>query len=171
MKKEKGVIWVSTILYILISLAVLSLVLVSVQPIIDKNRDKAICLQSEQLLKAIDAKILETSGVQGNKLSLELTISRGNLIINSSNDRIIWELQDSAYQYSEQGKDISVGDKLRALTTKNQGKWDVRIYLDYNNKYDITYAGQETNKILTESEYNLFFQLVNSSSRQIDITS
>ncbi len=170
---KRGVVWVSTILYILISLAVLSLVLVSVQPLIDKNQDKALCSQSEQILRDIDSRIKEVSSVEGNKLSLSVKISRGDLIINSSARTITWELKDSAYQYSEENKVIDLRDNLKAVTTKNkENKWDVKIFLDYQGKYDLSYNSQTVTKILSEGEYTMFFEYaqIKDSTKRIDIT-
>ncbi len=172
LRQKRGVVWVSTILYILISLAVLSLVLVSVQPIIDKNRDKALCSQSEQMLRDIDSRIRDVGSVEGNKLSLDAKISRGNLIINSSSNSITWELTDSAYQYSEENTPINISANIKAITRRSrENKWDVKIYLDYQGKYNVTYNNGETSRVLSESDYVLFFEYAGNSDslKQIDV--
>ncbi len=170
-KGKRGVVWVSTILYILISLAVLTLVYASVQPIIEKSSDKALCSQSEQILRDIDSRIKEVSSVEGNKLSLDAKISRGNLIINSSADLITWQLKDSAYQYSEEGKLIDVSGSIKAVTLKSkENKWDVKIYLDYQDKYNVTYNKGKNSRVLSESDYVLFFEYANATTKQVDVT-
>lgn len=168
---KKGAIWVSVVLYIMISFAVLSLVLVSVQPIIDKNRDKAICEQTEIILKNIDSRLSEVSETQGTRLSSNVRISRGSLIINSLDNRIVWNLKDSAYQFSEDGKEIIQG-KIHILTKKNNNKWNVTMYLDYQDVYDIKFNSQEIARILTESgqDYTLGFENIDSQNRIIDVS-
>ena len=173
MRNKKGVIWVSTVLYILISLAILSIVLVSVQPIINKNRDKAVLYQSESMLREIDSTIMKASDREGTILTSNVKISRGNLIINSSSDRIIFLLKDSSYQYSEENKTIKTG-KIYSETRKVNGKWQVLMYLDYKqgnteNWYDLTYAGSGSVKTLSEADYVLSFENVNMTSRHIDV--
>ncbi len=173
MKNKKGVIWVSTVLYILISLAVLSIVLVSVQPIINRSKDKALLSQSESMLNEIDSTIMKVSDNEGTVLNLDVKISRGKLTINPSSNRIIFELNDSSYQYSEDKKDILKG-KVYSSAIKANGKWHVLIYLDYkmNNAliYNLTYAGSDmNNKILSEGDYVLSFENVNASAKLIDI--
>lgn len=172
--EKKGVVWVSTVLYILISLAVLSLVLVSVQPIIDKNKDKAVIEQTVNMMKEIDSTVDRVSVSQDTNLGFRLKISRGHLMIDSFNNTLAWDLQDSAYLYSEEGKEINLtsNGRMHALSRKNNGKWAVKIWLDYQGKYNITYAGKEEAKVLSESEYDLFIKNVNVSSPliQIDFT-
>jgi hypothetical protein len=168
---KKGVVWVSTVLYILISLTVLSLVLVSVQPIIDKNRDKTICSQSEQVLRNIDDTMGKVSENQGNRFSSDVKISRGNLIINSSSNRIEWQLKDSAYQYSEENQEITQG-KIHIITKKNGNKWQVSMYLDYQDVYDLSFNNQEISRVLTESsqDYSLSFENIDAQNKKIDIS-
>ena len=168
MLSKKGVVWVSTVLYILISLAVLSIVLVSVQPMINKSRDKAVLLQSENMLKEIDSTIMEVSDNEGTILNSDVKISRGNLIINSSGDKVMFELKDSGYQYGEENKLVKIG-KIYSLTTKISGKWQVLMYIDYSGTYNLTYAGSESSKTLNEGEYILAFENRNVSARQINL--
>jgi hypothetical protein len=167
MGNKKAVVWVSTVLYILISLAILSVVLVSVQPIINKNRDKAVLYQSETMLNEIDSTIIKVSDNEGTILNLDVKISQGNLIINSTNNVIAFELKDSGYQYGEENKTIKTG-KIYSLTRKINGKWGVLMYLNYSN-YNITYTSLESNKILSEGNYVLAFENKNSISKQIDV--
>jgi type II secretory pathway pseudopilin PulG len=168
MNSKKGVIWVSAVLYILISLAVLSLVLVSVQPIINKNQDKAVLYQSESILREIDSTIQDVSDNEGTILNLDIKISRGNLIINSSNNRIGFELKDSSYQYSEEDKYITTG-KITSYSKKINGKWYVLMYLDYQGKYNLTYSGLKNNRVFSEGDYVLALENMNAATNSVDI--
>lgn len=168
--QKKGDVWVSSVLYILISLAVLSLVLVSVQPIINKNRDKTAVLQSQEILKEIDSTIQDVTNAQGTTLNIDVKLSRGYLTINSSLDEVSWQLQDSAYQYSQENRTINITNdgKLKAITTKQGKNWNTKLWLEYN-KYNITYSGQETTRVLTEGEYQVTIRNANNTMpTQID---
>ncbi|MCX6741932.1 MAG: hypothetical protein NTX24_02020 [Candidatus Pacearchaeota archaeon] len=169
--EKKGVVWVSTVLYILISLAILSLVLVSVQPVIDKNKDRTVIFQTIDMLKEIDSTIEQVSVSQDTNLGLKLKISRGNLMIDSQDNLISWELRDSAYQYSEENRTVNVTSDARmtAFSKKIGNKWATKIFLNYTNRYDLTYAGKEETKVLSESEYDLFIKNVNTSTSPIEI--
>ncbi|MEM1536074.1 MAG: hypothetical protein QXQ82_02735 [Candidatus Pacearchaeota archaeon] len=153
---KHAVVWVSTVLYTLITLALISFVLVAVKPVIDKNRDKAIIEQSVEMLDRIDETIEQTSFVPGTVMKVEFLIKRGMLIINASNDSISWELEDSSYAYSEPGQKIVRGKKAILTKQNPAGKWFVSITLNYN--YNITYNNQETSKVFIPSEipYSIF---------------
>ena len=171
---KKGSEWVSTVLYILISLAILSLVLVSVQPVINRSKDQAVTIQTVNMLKEIDLTIDQVSISQDTTLSAKVEISRGNLMIDSPDDIISWELPDLAYQYSEENRTINITSdgRMTALTKKAGSNWDVKIMLNYNGTYNLTYAGGEEQKVLSASEYDLFIRNANVSSSpvQIDFT-
>jgi hypothetical protein len=169
--EKKGVVWVSTVLYILISLAILSLVLVSVQPVIDKNKDRTVIFQTIDMLKEIDSTIEQVSISQDTNLGLKLKISRGNLMIDSRSNALSWELGDSAYQYSEENRTVNVTSdgRMTAVSKKIGNKWGIKIVLNYTNRYDLTYAGKEEVKVLSESEYDLFIKNADTSTSPIKI--
>lgn len=154
---NRAVIWVSTVLYTLITLALISLVIVAIKPTIDKNRDKVIIEQSLEMLDKIDEAIDQASFVQGTVAKIEVVIKKGMLVINSSDDSILWKLEDSAYMYSEPGQSIKKGKKT-ILTNPNGDKWSVTITLKYN--YNITYNNKEISKLFLPSEtsYSLFIK-------------
>ncbi|MEM4152795.1 MAG: hypothetical protein QXK80_01610 [Candidatus Pacearchaeota archaeon] len=129
---EKGAIWVSTVLYILISLAIIGMVIAAVTPRINSARDKATIEQSIIMLNELDSTIQKASQVQGTKLKQEFKMSRGFLIIDSINEKITWQLNNSAYQYSEEGVLINVGN-IEAKTIKAANGWNVALTLNYGN--------------------------------------
>jgi len=132
---RKGAIWVSTVLYILISLAIIALVLVSVQPVINKNTDKAIIEQSKQVLDSLDETIDKVSNLgEGTQFEVEITIKKGQLIIDSEENFVSWLLEDSSYMYSEPNQEIVLeGGKKTIQTLKNNDKWKVIFTYKYPN--------------------------------------
>lgn len=130
--KTLGAVWVSTVLYILISLAIIGMVIAAVTPRINSARDKAAIEQSIIMLNEFDSTIQKVTEVQGTKLKQEFKMSRGFLVINSSTEMITWQLNNSAYQYSEEGATIKIGN-IEAKTTKAAGSgWNVALTLNYS---------------------------------------
>jgi len=166
---KKGVVWVSTVLYILISLAIIGLVIAAVTPRINSAKDKATVEQTIVMLQDIDSTINRASQVQGTKLENDFKMSRGMLTIDPKKDTITWELNNSAYQYSEPGVKIKIG-KIDALTTKALAGWNVMLMLNYSN-LNITFNNQKTTtKILQPAEVPYKLWIENKGNNQIDIT-
>ncbi len=171
MKRKEGVIWVSTVLYIMISLAIISIVLVAVKPRIDSAQDKATIEQTIILLNEIDSTITRADITQGTVLKQEFKMSRGLLTIDSKEDLIEWQFS-SSYQYSETGMPIKIG-KIKVLTQK-AAPWNVTLTLNYANM-NLTYLGEDENYILQPAEipYKLFMEnkgpTVAEDKNQIDI--
>jgi type II secretory pathway pseudopilin PulG len=174
---KTGTVWVSTVLYVLISLVILSIVFISVQPVIERSKDKVASTESLNMLKDIDSMISEVSANPGNVRILDLKISRGTLIISSSADYILWELPDSYYQYGQENKIINLTEDgvISTISQKSGNRWDVKIKLDYtiSGRYNLTYNGLEETKSITPAEYQLSITNVNASAGapvQIDLS-
>jgi len=129
--KKQGMVWVSTVLYILISLAILGIVIAAVQPRIKSTRDKATIDQTINILNELDQKIIEVdNSAEGNIRSLNLQIKRGILTIDSNENKIEWSLEDASYKYSEPETPIKIG-RITALTKEKQGKFNITLTLNY----------------------------------------
>ncbi len=158
-KNKKGQVWVETVIYTMIAFALIAAVLAFVKPEIDKLQDKAIIEQSITLMKSFDSTIKEIiQGGEGNKRILETTIKEGSLTIDSSNDKIIFEME-SDYVYSEIGADINEGNLV--IRTEEIGARNIvtisRVYEDYN----ITFNLQEQSKTLTKAGTSYKVSLTN----------
>lgn len=156
---KKGTIWISTVLYVLISIAIITIVLTSVKPKIDASRDKITIEQSISLMNELDNAITTADNVVGTRLNREVKVERGSLTIDSSNDIVLWRLEDSAYKYSEPGVQIRNGE-LKITTAKAGNKWDVTIMIDYRGEINITADSKETSKTFQPAKinYNLFIE-------------
>jgi len=158
MNKIKGVIWVSTVLYILISLAIIAILITAIKPTIDSSRDKAIVEQTIVLLNNVDSAIINANTVAGTRLNREFKIERGILIFDSVHNSIIWELEDSSYKYSEPNVAVNVGN-IKALTKKVSSKYGISLTLSYDD-INLTYGGKEQEKTFQPAKipYNLFIE-------------
>ncbi|MEM4702969.1 MAG: hypothetical protein QXP53_00565 [Candidatus Pacearchaeota archaeon] len=171
---KKAVVWVSTVLYTLITLALISLVLVAVKPVIDKNRDKVIIEQSTEMLDQIEETFNKASITEGTRLSLRIMIKKGSLLLNSTNDIITWQLQDSSYMYSEPNTVLVKEGGRRIILTEqsktNPDKWLVSLTFNCSAAgYNITYSGKEQNKTFLPAESSYLFFIENKGNNTLDI--
>jgi hypothetical protein len=125
-------------------------------------------------LNKFDEIMLRTRQATGTRLSYELTLSRGELQLNTVDGSIIWIIRDSAYRYSQEGVPITLGN-VNILTEKKGQLWQVTLTRDYNNSnIDLTFSGEKMNKILTTSTmpYKIFLenQGLVQNKQHIDIT-
>ena len=155
-KNHKGQVWVETVMYTLIALVMIGLVLTFARPKIQELQDKALIDQSVNMLKQIELTILDMGGYAGNQRVFELGIKKGELKIDSINDKIIFEIE-SMNTYSEPGKVINDGNLF--IYTQTKGDMNiVNLTRDYSSSYNIRFNGGEELEILTTSSvsYRLF---------------
>ena len=151
--KKQAFVWVSTVLYILISLAILGIVLAAVQPRINAARDKAAIEQTINMLNEFDQKIIEVdNSAVGNVRSLSLQLKKGFLTIDSDN-KIIWRLTDSSCKYSEPGIDVNIS-RIKARTEEVAGGFEVTLIL----VYDFNLSSKITQLQPAEIPYNIFIK-------------
>ncbi|MBS3091264.1 hypothetical protein J4217_02335 [Candidatus Pacearchaeota archaeon] len=138
-------VWVETVLYTLIALALIGLVLAFMMPKINQTKDKLVVEQSISMLSELDGKINEVSNTYGNRRTFDFTIKRGELYINSTSDKIILIISDLAKVYSEPGTSISNGP-VKILSEQSQKNNIMYMTLNYENLYNITFNGLDSNK-------------------------
>src|SRR3989344_3264984 len=93
--RRRGQIWIETVVYTLIGLALMGLVLAILTPKIKEFRDRSIVEQSIDSLNVIDSKINEILDAPGNKRKIELTIEKGRLAINASQNTIYFIIDEA----------------------------------------------------------------------------
>jgi len=170
MSQSEGQIWVETVIYTLIALVLIGAVLVFITPKIQEIQDKAIIEQSIGMLKNIDSTVSSiVLGGSGNKRIIEIGIKNGNLIINSEEDKIIFEME-SQYVYSQEGENISIGS-VTVLTEKTGSSNKITLTSDYS-KYDLTYEGKNESKTITQAStpYKLSIENRGGVKTVIDFT-
>ena len=138
-KQKKAQVWVETVIYTLIGLAVIGILLVVTKPKIDSIKDKLAIEQSISVLDEINNKINEVKVAQGNKRVVTLKITKGKFVIDSENDKLYWII-DSKHKYSEPGVSVSIGKDFNVLTTE-ASPWDVRLEITLTS--DLRYNGED----------------------------
>jgi type II secretory pathway pseudopilin PulG len=159
--KKKGQVWIETVIYLLIAFVMIGLVLSFIRPKIEEIRDKALIEQSLEVMKNIDNLIL-TIGSPGNKRLIDLTIKKGDVIIDGENDTITFEI-NSRYVYTEPGEQVPIGNMV-ALTI-DRGEYNfVTITRDFSNNYNLTYQNQDTSKTLNKASTPYKLYLTNNGA-------
>jgi len=126
--KKRGQVWVETVIYTLIGLAVIGLVMAAALPKINQKKDQIVIEQSIAALQSIDDKIYEVQRAPGNRRVVDLEIGKGDLIFDSEYDKISWIL-DSSFSYSQEDMVVPLG-RINVLTEKGN-PWKVTLSIDY----------------------------------------
>ncbi len=156
---EKGQIWVETVIYTLIGLALLAVVLAIVTPRINEFRDKSILEQTISSMNALDSKLSETtSGGVGNARTVEFGMKRGQLRFDRANDKINFVLEDSDLLFSEPGVETEIG-RVKVLTTEGAKKHKVELSLEY--QFNLTFEGTDEILIFQSSSVPYKFRFQN----------
>ena len=127
--RKDGQVWVETVIYTLIGLAIIGLVMATALPKINAKKDEVVIEQSIEALRNIDDKIYEVQSAIGNRRVIDLKIKKGEFVIDMEEDSISWTL-DSSFQYSEADVPVSLG-RLN-VTTITSDPWKVELKLKYS---------------------------------------
>lgn len=168
----KGQIWIETVLYTLIGIALIGVVLAIATPKINQARDRILVEQTLKSLSIWDEKIGELlDKVPGNVRSIPaFTMKRGELTIEGSADEIVFRVDGLSAQYSELGYPIREGNVV--LTSyKGQKDYYIIMELNYSRAANITYSGLDASKKFTAAStpYTFSLKSLEGSKMQIDI--
>ena len=133
---KKAQIWVETVIYTLIGLAIIGLVLAAALPKINQKKDEIVIEQSIEALGNIYDKVSEVQRAAGNRRVIDLEIRKGKLIIDMEEDTVSWII-DSSFPYSEVDRPVSLG-RIN-VTTRVGNPWNVELKMSY--PIDIQYDG------------------------------
>ena len=132
MVNKKGQVWIETVIYTLIGLALIGLVLAIITPRINQFQDRSAVEQSIDSLAVLDEAINDILVAPGNKRVVDITLKRGEIFFDLINDKIIWVISDSRSAYSEPGVSIDVG-RINILTSELGDLYSVNMTLSYTH--------------------------------------
>lgn len=138
MINRTGQVWVETVIYTLIGLALIGLVLAILTPNIREFRDRSVIEQTIESLNNFDSKIIEVLDAPGNKRKITFSLDRGSIIVDSIGDQIRYVLDESNVRYSEPGTTLSIG-RINVLTEELTETYRITLFLNYS--YNVTYDG------------------------------
>lgn len=138
---NRGQVWVETVIYTLIGLALIGLVLAILTPKIKEYRDRSVIEQTMESLNLLDSKILEILDAPGNKRKVTFRLDRGSIFIDPKNDKIKYVLDESNVRYSEPGTPLNIG-RIGVLTEELTETYKITLSMDY--VYNLTYNGVDS---------------------------
>jgi len=138
--EKKGQVWIETVIYTLIGLAVIGLVLAAALPKINAKKDEVSINQAIESLGNINSEIYSVQQAVGNRRVVDLKIGKGTVIINLDNNSISWVI-GSSFEYSQKGITVPLGGGLTVLT-EEANPWKVTLKENYN--IDLQYNKQTT---------------------------
>ena len=147
MKKNKAQVWVETVIYVLIGLALIAIVLSMAIPQIEKVKDKGIIEQTVTAMETLNNKIIEIEQAEGNTRVVSFKIAKGNLEIDGENNLIKYVMEDTKLKLSEENTETKQGNII-LRTEKKGSKFIISLIMEYKN-LDIEYDGGDINKILS----------------------
>jgi type II secretory pathway pseudopilin PulG len=166
--EKRGQIWVETVVYTLIGLAIIAMLVAVAKPKINQMTEKAVITQTMESLNTLNEQIFDTITASGNQREITLLIKKGEYFIDSPNDNIYFILRDSSYKYSQPNISFKQGDIYVLTHDKGNKEYDIYLMLNYSS-FNITYFNKDVNKTLTSapSAYTLLVQ--NLGNKQINL--
>lgn len=134
-RRIRGQVWIETVLYTLVGLALIGTILGLAKPKIDSYKDKAVIEQTLESLNLIDEKITSVMRAPDNVRIIDLKISKGEFSVLTKEDVISWKI-DSKYQYSESGQEVKFGNVK--ILTEGLGPWTVTMRMNYTGMVNLT---------------------------------
>lgn len=135
-----GQVWVETVIYTLIGLAIIGIVLAGALPKINEKKDEMTIEQSINALSTIDDKIYEIQRAPGNRRVISLEIKSGSFVIDPARDRLMWILE-SSYPYSDIGFSVPINRINVTTREKDPGVYEIELLTQYSE--DIRYNDQD----------------------------
>ncbi len=141
---KKSQVWVETVVYIFIAIAIIAGVLAVAVPKINQASDKAVIYQTIDSLSLINEKMRDViRSFEGNTRDLSLQVKKGEYIIDPNQSSISYLLKNTGYEYSEPDFIFKQGDIIRLTTQRGEKNYDILFILNYsNNNIVLTYEGK-----------------------------
>jgi hypothetical protein len=136
LKIKQGQVWIETVLYTLIGLALIALVLAFVIPKVTVQKDKLAVDQAITALNDFDERINDVLKAPGNVRTISLNVKRGTFLVNGTGDYLSFYIADLSTPYSQANVPVQVG-RVTVLSKKLQKGASVLLTINYAE--DITY--------------------------------
>ena len=143
---QNGQVWIETVLYTLIGLALIGIVLGFVMPKINERKDALLVEQSIEALQVFDAKIGEVMAQSpgSKRIISDFSLKKGDFYIDSGNKKIELTLEGLESAYSEPGVEVPYG-KMNIMTNKAQKYYNVTLSVQYDG-LDIAYGDNKATR-------------------------
>ena len=153
--RKKGQIWVSTVLYIALSIVAMTLILAAGIPMITRMKDRNTFIESKTMMHVIDGNIntVVSEGPGSRRVLDPVIIKGGKLFFDIANDEVRWEMKTGTMLMEPCPFDEVSGGKCPEKYIQSEGslkfylietmvvdEYIVNILLDYKNKVDLVYS-------------------------------
>ena len=145
MKKRKGgQVWVETVIYTLIGLAVIGILLAVAKPKIDEMKDRAIIDQSIGIMDLVNEKIHAVRTAPGNRRVVDLKVGKGKFVVDNDNDAIYWIIDGAEVEYSQVGVWVPVSGHMQVMT-EEASPYTITLNMTYSVdlRFDNSTTGQK----------------------------
>ncbi len=143
LKRKQGQVWMETLLYTVVGLAIIGAVLSFALPKLEQNKERAIIAEQISTLKTLDEIVLDLANAPaGNTRIYSVSIDKSALTIDGSKDTISFSIPEIGVEYSEEG--VSVKDGRVSVLTISAGKKKYKI--DLSTSYDSSGINITTNR-------------------------
>jgi len=140
---RRAQVWVETVIYTLIGLAVIGILLAIAKPKIDSLRDSAIIDQSIGVMDLVNEKIYAVRAAPGNRRVVDLTVGKGKFVVDNDNDAIYWVIDNARVEYSQIGVWVPVSGHMQVLT-EEANPYTITLNMTYS--VDLRFDNQLTGK-------------------------
>lgn len=168
-KTKKAQVWVETVIYTLIGLTIIGVILAVAIPAIENYKDEILLEQTISALNKINDEISETKETVGNSRIVEFRIKKGNLLLDTQNETLVYTLEESRLEYSQPEKAIEQGD-IEILTSKRGKKYDISLTIVYrDDNIDLRYNDKNENKIFNQAPIPYKWYIENNGTLEGEI--
>lgn len=130
---KKADVWISAVIYVGLAITIITIVLASSLPVINKIRDKNVAIQTKEIMHNLDTTIRDTVREgPGARRTSTIKISKGEFDIESN--AVTWTMKNSKFMFSQPGINKQEGSLV--ITTTESGvkdEYTVKISLVYDN--------------------------------------
>ncbi|MBI2663435.1 hypothetical protein HYX15_02790 [Candidatus Woesearchaeota archaeon] len=148
----KGQIWISAVLYSALGIIIITIILSAGLPLINKIRDRNLVTQTKDIMRTLDDNIKKVAneGPGSKRFLSPLIIDGGELIIDETNERLLWSLQ-TKNKLAEPDIVFDEGSlKLFLNKTTVEDEFLVNLELIYKDVYDIKLSSEFENPFIGE---------------------
>ena len=166
---DRAQVWIETVIYTLVGLALIGFALSLVLPKINDYRDRGVVESTLTSFDKIDEKLVQVLSAPGNIRVVDFVLKRGYLTVDSINDQIIFQLNDSTTVFSEPGITAQIG-RVNVTTSQNGKKYSVVLVLPVDGDVVLKDSTEPTKTLAPATiPYKLSFENVglNSQGKQI----
>ncbi len=150
--EKRAQVWVETVIYTLIALALMGLILAFAKPKIDSVKDQLLIEQTIESMNKINDQIYDVQIAPGNKRILTVKITKGKLTIDPDSSTLNWVLE-SKYKYSELARPVRLGS-LTILTEAGK-PYTISVSANYSADFTLNNATAPFTYEASPTPYNL----------------